>query len=323
MKAIKISIFLLVFSLVSSVILLQSCKKKEKETPVADESGQSSEDNRNAQSENESAVNDINTFLQDDSGLRGKGTEVSGTTGTVCGMTVDTTGRYTGTVKLNFNGTTCNNRTRTGSIRLTVQNYNTGKRWRQQGCVIKVDYLSYKVTRASDGKYIQLDGTQYLTNETGGTWLELIILKTQNSLATTVTGTNLNVTFDDGKTASYNINRRFTYTYPNSILTFKGEGIGSSAGLSNLENYGTTRNGEAFTSQVTTPIVWNLTCGPWAPVQGELKISVAGKGFDLIARYSVDANGNAVTVGPNQCPYGWKLEWTANGKTGSKVFGYK
>ncbi|MCC6371107.1 MAG: hypothetical protein IT236_08895 [Bacteroidia bacterium] len=306
-------------------LLFDSCKKKEKETPVADESGQSSEDNRTANSENEAAVNDINDVVGNETILHGRGsgpTGANGITGTVCGLTVDTAGIKQGTIKLNYNGTTCNNRTRTGSIKLTVVDYATGKRWKQAGCVIKVEYLAYKITRASDGKFIQLDGTQLLTNLTGGSWWELLILKTQNSLATTVTGTNLKVTFSDGKTATYNINRRFTYTYPNNVITFTGEGIGSSGGLSSLENYGTTRDGEAFTSQVSTPIVWNLTCGWGAPVQGLINIKVAGKDFDLIARYSVDKDGNAVTVGANQCPYGWKLEWTVNSKTGSKVFAY-
>ncbi len=65
-------------------------------------------------------------------------------------------------------------------------------------------------------------------------------------------------------TASYNINRKFTYTYnPTTIvLTCVGEGIGITSGsLSNLENFGTTRDGDLFTSQVTTPIVWLLQHG--------------------------------------------------------------
>ncbi|MFO0321259.1 MAG: hypothetical protein ACK504_02390 [Bacteroidota bacterium] len=161
-----------------------------------------------------------------------------------------------------------------------------------------------------------------MTNETGGTWWELIILKTQPSLASSITGTNLNVTFDDSKTAIYNINRRFTYSYPSDLLTCTGEGIGSSDGLSNLENYGTTRDGDKFTSQVTTPIVWNLTCGPWAPVNGEVNIKVVGKDFALKVLFSVNASGSPVSASANNCPYGWKVEWTYKNKTDKKVFGY-
>ncbi len=312
--------------LLASALTFTACKKKK---AFKDEDGQSSADNRTVQSENDAAVNDVNTEIGNNALLHGRVgnssgiTSVSGALGiTATGYTVDTNGVHNGTIKINYDGTTINNRTRTGSIRLTIQNYTAGKRWKQAGCVLQVDYLSYKVTRASDSKSVQLDGTQLLTNETGGTWWELLIVKTQSSLATSVTGTNLSVTFDDGKTASYNINRKFTYTYPNNILTCTGEGIGSSNGLSSLENYGTTRDGDAFTSQVSTPIVWNWTCGWWAPIQGAASVKVTSKDFSLDCLFGTDASGNSVSVGANQCPYGWKVEWKYKTKTKKKIFGY-
>lgn len=306
----------------SLLLVFSACKKRK---AFNDEDGQSSIDNREVQSENDAAVNDINDVVSQQNKLRGKGESVTGTTGVtgdICGLTVDTNGLSTGSIKLLYNGTTCNNRKRTGTIKLTIQDYANGKRWKDAGCVLRVEYISYKITRASDGKSIQLDGTQYITNETGGSWLEFLILKTQASLGSTVKGTNLNATFEDGKSASYNINRRFTYTLPGNVLTCTGEGIGSLNGISNLENYGLTRNGDEFTSQVTTPIVWNLTCGWWAPVQGEVNIKVDNKDFELKCLFAVDSQGNAVTVDPNNCAYGWKVEWKYKNKTKKKVIGY-
>jgi hypothetical protein len=312
--------------MLTSALVFTGCKKKK---AFKNEDGQSSTDNRTVQSENDNATNDVNTVVGDNAFLRGKSSSAAGTNAlqtalgiTAVDYTIDTNGAYTGTIKVNYNGTTVNNRTRTGSIRLTILNYATGKRWKQAGCVLKVDYLTYKVTRASDGKSVELNGTQNITNETGGTWWELLILKTQPSLATSVTGTNLNVTFEDGKTAVYNINRKFTYTLPGGILTCTGEGIGSSDGLSNLENFGTTRDGDSFTSQVNSPIVWNWTCGWWAPIQGAVDIKVAEKEFSLKVTFSVDASGNPVTAAANSCSYGWKVEWTHKKKTNKKVFGY-
>ncbi|MCE3225669.1 MAG: hypothetical protein K0S32_220 [Bacteroidetes bacterium] len=306
------------------------CKKKK---AFKNEDGQSSADNRSVQTENDAAVNDVNTELGKTScPLYGRTTGASGTQGTnvlysILGITsvpyvIDTTGAYQGTIKLNYTGVTESNRTRTGSIRLTIVNYAQGKRWKQQGCVLKVDYLNYKVTRASDGKSIELNGSQNITNETGGSWLELLWLKTQASLATSVTGNDLQVTFDGDKTATYNINRKFTYTVPGGILTCTGEGIGSSDGLGQLENYGVTRDGDAFTSQVTTPIVWNWTCGWWAPVAGEVNIKVEDKEFALKVLFSVNKDGDPETAGSNSCPYGWKVEWSHKKKTNKKVFGY-
>lgn len=309
--------------MLASMLAFTSCKKKQ---AFKNEDGQASADNRTVQSENDAAVNDVNTEISNSTLLRGRtsnGASIQSVLGiTATGYTVDTTGIHQGTIKINYDGTTINNRTRTGSIRLTIQNYAQGKRWKDQGCVLQVDYLSYKITRASDGKSVQFNGTQLLTNETGDGWWELLITKTKSSIATSVTGTNLNVLFDDGKTAVYNINRRFTYTFPNNILTCMGEGIGSADGLSNLENYGTTRDGDAFTSQVSTPIIWNLTCGWWAPIQGKAVIKVDSKDFALDCTFGVDASGNAVSVGANQCPYGWKVEWTYKNKTSKKIFGY-
>lgn len=309
--------------LLASTLAFTSCKKKQ---AFKNEDGQASADNRTVQSENDAAVNDVNTEISNNSLLRGRtsgGASIQSVLGiTATGYNVDTTGIHQGTIKINYDGTTINNRSRTGSIRLTIQNYAQGKRWKDAGCVLQVDYLSYKITRASDSKSVQFNGTQLLTNITGDGWWELLITKTKSSIATSVTGTNLNVLFDDGKTAVYNINRKFTYIYPNNILTCTGEGIGSADGLSSLENYGTTRDGDAFTSQVSTPIVWNLTCGWWAPIQGKAVIKVDSKDFSLDCTFGVDASGNPVSVGANQCPYGWKVEWSYKNKTSKKIFGY-
>lgn len=306
--------------LVATALTFTACKKKEEKVTV-DESGQASTDSRQAISENDASINDVNQTLSDYQSMHGRLSSNSQVATTICGLTVDTVGSYTGTIKLNYNGTVCNNRKREGSIKLTIINYASGQRWKNVGCVLKVDYLGYKVTRASDGQNIELNGTQMLTNVSGGTWIDLLILG-QPNLVSTVTGTNLNVKFNGSATAVYNINRKFTYTWASNVLTCTGEGIGSSGGISNLENYGTTRDGDAFTSQVTAPIVWNTTCGGGAPLAGQLLIKVASKSFDLDCVFGVNASGVPVTVGSNQCAYGWKLTWTLGSNTQHKVIGY-
>lgn len=313
--------------LLAAGIMLGSCKKEEpqpKKEPVVQESGQSSTDNRDVQAEEDIIFADVNTVIMEDARLRERstGSQQSAVSTTICGMSIDTAGAHQGSLTLNFNGTTCNNRTRTGTIRVSVVDYNTGKRWKHTGCVLRVEFVNYKVARASDQKSIKLNGVQYFTNESGGTWWEFLILKTQNSLSASMTGTNLQVTFDESKTAVYNIHRKVTYTLVSNILTCTAEGIGSSGGLNNLENYGTTRDGESFTSQVTVPMEWNLTCGAHAPVSGEVNVQVSGKSFSLKGIFGTDASGNPVTVGSNQCPYGWKLLWTVNGKNNSRVIKY-
>jgi len=315
-------VYVLSLVVLSGSLVFTSCKKRKE---FKNEDGQTSADNRTTQSENDNAINDANQAISDQPLLHGRTgpqNAIAGVMGTICGMTVDTNGLYMGKVTLNYNGTTCNNRTRTGVIKLTILNYTSGVRWKNVGAVLQVDYINYKITRASDGKSVEFNGTQFVTNKSGGTWFDLFFLG-QTSLSSEVTGNDLHVTFDGtGGTAIYNINRRFTYTLPGGILTCTGEGIGSNSGRNNLENYGTTRNGDPFTSQVTTPIVWNWTCGWWAPTQGAVDIKVDTKAFDLKVTFAVDASGNPVSVAANTCAYGFKVEWTYKKKTNKKIFGY-
>lgn len=304
------------------ILSMTACKKKK---AFRDEDGQASVDNKNVMGENDAAIGDVNDVIGDQPLLHGRNGSTSGTsgvTGNACGLAVDTNGLSKGSVTLIYNGTTCRNRTRTGKIKLTILDYVNGKRWKNTGCQLKIEYMDYKIARASDGNSMELNGMQTITNETGGTWWDLLIMKTQTSLSSTIKGTGLEVTFEDGKTASYNINRRITYSLPGGILTCQADGIGSLNGRENLENYGLTRDGDEFTSQVISPIVWNLTCGSWAPVQGEMDVKVDKKAFSLKVLYSVDAGGNAQVSSPNSCAYGWKVEWSYKKKTKKKIIPY-
>lgn len=312
-------------------LIISACNKKDDTKPeepaTVTEDGQTAMDNRWVQNENDLAMNDINAEVSNNSSLHGKSSVTSQTNlQTVLGIaatgyTVDTVGAYTGTIKINYNGTDINNRKRTGSIKLSITNY-PAKKWKDVGCILKVEYIHYKITRSSDLKSIELNGVQNITNESGGSWWELLIVKTQSNLITSVAGSYLYAKFDSTKTAVYNINRRFTYTTPNNILTCMCEGMGSYNGINHLENYGANRDGIVFTSQVVTPVIWNWTCGTTGPVQGEMSIKANDRDFTLKVLYSVDANGNPVNVLANNCPYGWKVEWINKTVPGKRVFAY-
>lgn len=306
----------------ASGLMFTSCKKKK---AFKEEDGQSSTDNRNVQTENDNAISNINDIVSSSS-LKGKNAgafNAKGVTGTITDAVIDSVNISTGSILITFNGTTYNNRNRTGSIRLTLIDF-PNKEWKDAGAVMRVDFIGYKVTRASDGKYVIVNGSQNLVNVSGTTWWDLLFTSQHSSIVTEVKEAGgLNITFDDGKTAVYNINRRVTYAWISGLnFSCTAEGIGSSGDLSSLENYGTTRDGDTFTSQVTTPIVWNVTCGWWAPVQGAVNIKVEDKDFDLKCTFAVDKDGNPQAVAPNSCAYGWKVEWSHKKKTKKKVFGY-
>jgi hypothetical protein len=312
-----------VFFLAAAFLLFfsQACKKKNE---FKEEDGQDTVDTRTVQGENDAAIGDANTVLSDQALLSGRpeGEKLSKVTATnICGMTVDTTQVTAGILHLNFDGTVCNNRKREGKIKLTVVGYPT-KKWKQAGTVLKLDYIDYKITRASDGKFILLNGTLNVTNVEGGTWVDLAFFG-KPKIVHEVKGSAIKVKYENSNgTAEYNVHRRYTYTYSNLVFTCKGEGIGTNDGLSSLENWGTTRNGDAFTSQVTSPVVWNTTCGGGAPTDGEIVIKVEDKSFEIRCIFAVNSSGDEVNVAPNTCAYGWKAEWKYKKKTKSRIFLY-
>ena len=164
-----------------------SCKKKQ---AFKEENGQSSEDNRNVQTENDAAVNEINTEVGNVANMHGRGESANGINAihnalgiTATGYTVNLDDTANGSITITYNGTVVNNRKREGSIKLTILDFTNGKRWKQAGCIVQVEYMDYKITRASDGKFIKVNGKQNLTNISCGTWWELLIIKTQTMLA--------------------------------------------------------------------------------------------------------------------------------------------
>jgi hypothetical protein len=210
-----------------------------------------------------------------------------------------------------------------------LQGFTSGIRWENPGAVLEIVYSDYKVTRASDGKSIKFNGTINLTNVTGGNLFLLYfgIEPNQTSLIHKAEGNNIQIVFDDTQTATWNINRQATYTKSMNgstvVFTCTGEGIGTHNGINNLENWGTTRDGDEFTSQVTEPVIWNTTCGAGAPVTGKMIMKIDSKEFELTIICGVDEAGNPVTPSVNNCPYGLKVTWRLKDDTGSKIFPYQ
>ncbi len=323
---------LLIILAVVMIPVFIGCEKRKE---FKQEDGQTSEDNRNVQSECDQAINDANNVVSSNATLNGKsygkaGAETQLTNGDVCGAKIDTSLRLQGIITVNFDGVTvCNNRKRSGSIKLTLQGFASGIRWENPGAVLQVVYTDYKVTRASDGKSVKFNGALNLTNVSGGNLILLYfgIAPNQTSLIHTAEGSNIQVVFDDSKTATWNINRKATYTKSMNgstvVFTCTAEGLGTYNGISNLENWGTTRDGDVFTSQVTEPVIWNTTCGAGAPVTGKLIMKVDSKEFEITITVGVDSNGNPVPPAVNECAYGLKVSWVWKDKTGSKIYPYQ
>lgn len=321
MKQPKKEFFKLLALFLALAFLIGGCKKRR---AFKEEDGQSAVDILNARSENDQALNFANHFMSEQNVIRGRNLEEQKLEGinsaTLCGAVVDTSNIYSGVLSINFTGGVCDNRKREGRIVFTIQNY-PGKRWKQKGCVMKIDFQAYKVTNMVSNKIVQFDGTEYLTNESGGTWYELKYLN-QPSLLHTLSATDLIVRFDRGENAAYSIGRQTTYTFSKNIIFASMEGTGVQGDLLGLECWGQTRTGAAFTSQVVSPVTWNTTCGTSWLTGGEINLKVDSKDFELNMLFNTDSQGTPVNLNTGQCGYGWQLKWSYKRNTNKRIFTY-
>jgi hypothetical protein len=292
-------------------IAVESCQKQ---AAFKEETGDVSDDLSNIQSGMDAALNDANIAMSN----FGKSASVANIS-SICGATVDTNQINAGIIKLNFDDSTvCNGRYRSGEVLLTLQNYSSGARWRDVGAVMDIEMINYKVENFARNKHIIFNGSKTVTNVSGGN-AAFLIFGQINSLIHNVNGNNIVAKFQDGTTSTFNISRQYTHTFSNQVYEVKGEGLSTQNGLAKIEKWGTTRGGSPFTSQVVKPVIWNNICGANKPISGELDINVDAKDFNFYTTFGVDANGNVVNSG---CPWGFKVEWKLNNKTGKKLFQY-
>jgi hypothetical protein len=299
------------------VFILPACKKKR---AFKEESGQSAEDVRMAQGQNDEAIKDVNIAIMEQSLLRGRPASpgsVSSATSELCGVQIDTTSVYQGITRLKYLGTSCSGLVKSGSIVISIENYPTNK-WKNRNTVLKMEFIAYKVI-LPNGKSVQFDGTAYIKNESGNTWYEMRYLNAGNIIQDQ-TADNIKITYDGNNTALFNFNRRLTFSYSGGVSSCSVEGLGYFNGVSNLDNWGQTRNGDDFTSEVQSPLVWKSYCGSSNPVTGVLNIKVEDKPFDLKAEFGVDQSGSPSDGG--SCPYGWKVSWSYKKKESSRILPY-
>ncbi|MCC6371136.1 MAG: hypothetical protein IT236_09040 [Bacteroidia bacterium] len=319
-KVNKTGLKLLAFALIFLLVPFSSCKKRK---AFNEENGQEATDVATFRAEGDAAMEDINNIISNQFLLRGKLTyNTEALSNVPCGMDLDTTELTTinskGIIRLNYNGSTCNSRSRNGTIMVTVLDY-PFKKWKQKGCTLKIDFLNFKVTGLKDGRAMRVNGTAYLNNESGATWYDMKFLNV-GTVIHHLSGSDIKLTFDESGIVVLNISRRYTYSISGGVISCRVEGTGSKDGNTSLESWGINRLGNEFTSAITSPLVWKTSCGGHSPIEGEVKVNVVDKYFELTSTYGVDASGNPESG--NTCPYGWKINWTYKNKTNKRIFSY-
>lgn len=307
----KARILLTAAAIFSFTIIFHSCKKESSSgnTDFTTEASVQSDDQSRVSGEIDAANNDANAALESYASFTGRNTNVQ-----ICNATVVVdSASNPRTITITYTGAGCvGNTTRTGSIVISIP---AGTHWRDAGAAITVTYNALKITRLSDNKSITFNGSHTLTNVTGGLLVNLPALGT---IKHSITSSNMSVTFDNGTQRTWQIAKERTFTYANGVV-ISTRGTHTEGNVTGIAEWGTTRNGRAFTTRTAEPLVVRQDC-LMRLTSGKV-VHTVGTAFTATTTFGLDAQGNPVS-----CPVGsyyMKVEWTGpNGTTHTALYPY-
>ena len=307
-----LKIVLLVFVL---SLFFIACKKRK---AFNAEDGQSLVDVTDIRAQSDLVLTDANEIISNQFFLRGKSSSENGLSAAFCGISLDSSLIYNGKLIFNYNGTICNNLKREGQVVVSIQNY-PSKKWKDKGAVLQITFADYVATNSADNRSVKINGTMSVTNMSGGTYYELRYLN-QSSLVQSVSALSLDVVFDNIGFVKANMERRVTFTLQGSTIAAMDEGTASQGNDANVDCWGIDRSEKVFTNLITTNVLWNNMCGPTRIKGGAVTLKKTDTYFDLHGVYGTDVDGKV--TGGNDCPYGWKMDWTLRNRTKHRVFNY-
>ena len=312
----KKTVFFKLILLVTCVVFITSCRKKEVETTseLDAQTKQFNDDANNYKAESDQLDGDVTNALNEYTSFgRTAGIQSS----PLCGVTIDTSQVTSQIITFNFDGITpCFSPSRTRSGKVVAQLI-AGNHWADAGAKLKLTYINFKVTRLSDNKSITFNGIKTLKNVYGNNWLGLLQGTATHKYQSRAF--NVDVLFDNGTHATWNTAyiTEWSYTPVDAKITFTATGDTIVNGFSNVSAWGINRNNQNFTTYYNQAILSNTYCGLWRFNKGELVHHVNNADFTLTL--GVDQSGNPT---PYTCAYGYKVTWTANGNSASVILSY-
>ena len=302
---------------VGIIITLNSCKK----------TGTSTVDESVSAQDNTALTNGINATSDDAASAAGQVKSFSGKTdgwwnsAVLCGVSVVDSGTAGNrTITITYNGTTsCNGITRSGTV--TIVN-NSGIPWNTAGSVLNITFNNLAITDVVSGYTYTVNGTHTLTKETDGLEWQVIAEVVTNTTVTRKNTGNMTITFPDGSTRSWTVNRTRSWSSVVSgnknVITVR---VYSEA-AGNVDVTGTNRFGNTFTNVIADTIAANnYSAGCyWKPYEGKTIHSVNNRTVTVL--YGTDASGNQAN-NPTQCAAGLFITYTkANGNTATRFVSY-
>jgi hypothetical protein len=301
-------------------INIAGCKKDKttttSTTPDPSSLTQLAKDDAQVQASDDEISNDANGALTSStSATKGMDTTISS-----CIITTKDTliaGDSVLQITLQYSGfNTGHNFSRTGTVIITRP---LGVQWKTAGCAVTYQYIGLAITKITSGKTFTFNGTRTWTNTSGGLIIDLGH-GGASPVVHQITGA-MTITFDDGSQRIWNISRQRSWsgTFPTALIVTVS-GFGSNSGYSNLVEYGTNRNGEAFFSSINTPIIYNNTCTvyQWTPIWGAVEHQIPSVPKSATVTYGYNNSDALVTEG--DCATVFQLAYNVKGTTGTLYF---
>ena len=286
---------------------ITGCKKDTKDTTDPTSMTQLSKDENAVQSADDQSMNDVDAIL---SKSKNKSIE-----GIPCNITIDsatiTKDNDSIIYTITYNGANCvNTMSRSGQVQIKRK---VDEFWGQANARVMVKYINLTITKNSTGKSIVLNGSKTYQNVSGHRLIEIGTGEV-TSITHRATG-SLIATFDDNSTRTWNVARQRVFTGTASALICTVSGFGTDGAYSNLVVWGTNRNGEAFYTQINTPIVYKQSCN-WEPSAGVKVHQIPSDNKSLTATFGYNDLNQTTT----DCASKYKVDWVRNGKTGTAYF---
>jgi hypothetical protein len=276
--------------------VLFSCSKKT--NPLSNtatftaELREQTDDALRVSTELDAAFNDVDSVLENHAGVCG---------GTFAINTADTPN----VIAITYNGNTCDAlRGRTGSISIS---YPPGSRWDSVGDSINVFFNNLGITRLADNKTLVFYGNFTYRNLSGG---KLANLAAGSSVIHAITGSGIQINYDDLVTTSWRFTRQRTYT-SNQGIVVSTIGTDSAGSVGNVADWGANRWGNSILLVPTTPLQLSQSCG-WKMTGGQATLSNPS-GMTTVT-FGLDSTGKATGCPLAGSHYYYKLDWTGMGE---------
>jgi hypothetical protein len=284
---------------IAVALLISSCKKDDAEIVNNDPSEVTaqSDDQAFVTGETDAIANDMNDVISFSPSLTGRG---AATTAYPCNATVaiDSVSNPR-SITITYNGNNCaGTRSRTGVIKATIP---AGVKWKDAGAVLTVAIQNLKITRLSDNKSITLNGTQVVTNVSGGL---LVNLATAGTITHTISSNNMSIAFDNNTQRNWQVAKKRVFSYSNGMV-ITTTGTYSNGATIGISEWGTNRAGNTFTTSITQPLVVKQDCN-FRITSGQVKHDRLGT---TTVTFGLNAGGTATTC-PGTGNYYLKIEWT-------------